>query len=139
MSKINDIKFGQVWKAIKNYKIPESWSDQKDCIIPKGTRIVILNSLVKGAMGFHIMPLTSKGLNKKLVPNLKQMEYLKEGYGISVNKEYFKRYFIIDTDQEITFDNADAKEFWETIKAHQLTPNEKKEWDKFISENFPKK
>lgn len=133
------IKFDQVWRAAKDYKIPEKWSPQKDCVIPRGTRAVVLNTPILGAKNFFIMPLTSKGIDKRLVPDLKQMETAKEGFGVSIDIEHFKRYFVLDDDQKIVFDNADVKEFWETIKARRLTPKETKEWDRFISENFPQK
>lgn len=42
------IKFSQVWRAIKDYKIPEEWSPQKGCIIPKDTRVVVLNTPILG-------------------------------------------------------------------------------------------
>ncbi|MCX5713235.1 MAG: hypothetical protein NT033_00135 [Candidatus Omnitrophica bacterium] len=113
------INFGQVWKATKDYKIPEEWSSQKGCIIPKNTRVVVLNAPVYGALGFYIMPLTSKGLDKRLTPNLKQMEIEKEGFGVTINIEYFKQYFVLDDDQKIVFDNSDAEEFWNRVKTHR--------------------
>ena len=114
------IKFGHVWKAMKDYKIEEEWSLQKDCIIPKNTRVVVLSAPVYGATGFCIMPLTSKGLDKQLVPNLKQMEIEKEGFGVSVNIEYFKRNFVLDENQTIEFDNIDAEKFWNFVNGQHL-------------------
>ena len=112
--KTQDIKFGQVWKAVKDYKIT-MYSEHTNCVIPKGTKIVVLNTPVPEAIGFHIMPLTSKGIDKKLIPNLRQMELHKEGFGVVVNKEYFKRRFILDDNQEIKFDSDDASKFWKEI------------------------
>ena|SRR3989338_1472430 len=112
--KSQDIKFGQVWKAVKDYKIT-MYSEHTNCVIPKGTRVVVLNTPVPEAIGFSIMPLTSKGLDKKLIPNLEQMELHKEGFGVVVNKEYFKRKFILDDNQEIVFDSDDASKFWKKV------------------------
>ncbi len=117
---MSEIKFGQVWKAIKNYKVPELWSPQKGCVIPKDTRVIVLNSPINGALGFTIMPLISKGLDKRLYPNLKQMEFLKEGFGVSVNIEYFKKYFVLDENQAIEFDNSDAEIFWKWVTKNKI-------------------
>jgi hypothetical protein len=51
------------------------------------------------------------------VPNLEQMELKKEGFGVGVNIEYFKRKFVLDDDQEIKFDNPDAERFWNLVIA----------------------
>lgn len=112
-----EIKFRQIWKTIEDYKIT-AYSDHIGCIIPKGTRIIVLNTPMPGALGFYIMPLTSKGLDKKLVPNLKEMELHKEGFGVAVTTGYFKKWFVIDENQKIEFDNKDAEKFWETIVTH---------------------
>ncbi len=109
------INFGQVWKAIKDYKIEEEWSPQKGCVILKNTRVIALSAPIYGAVGFCIMPLTSKGLDKRLVPNLKQMEIEKEGFGVNINIEYFKSNFVLDENQTIEFDNSDAEIFWKWV------------------------
>jgi hypothetical protein len=115
-----NIAFGKVWKAVKDYRITEPYSEQYNCVIPKNTRVVVLHTPRRdsGALGFDIMPLTSKGLDKKLVPNLKQMELNKEGFGIIVLFRKFEEYFVLDEDQEIAFDNTDATEFWQKIVMH---------------------
>jgi len=115
------IKFGQVWKAIKNYEITEWWSPQKGCSIPKGTRIVILNDPVQSATHLDIMLLNSKGLDEKLSPNLAKMEKEKEGFGVTVELKKFSDCFRLDDNQEITFDNSDAAEFWKTILEHTFS------------------
>jgi hypothetical protein len=112
--KNQDIKFGQVWKAVKDYKIT-MYSTHTNCVIPKGARVVVLNTPMPEAIGFSIMPLTSKNIDKKLVPNLKQMELHKEGFGVVVNTEYFKKRFVLDDDQKIEFNSGDSAEFWEKI------------------------
>lgn len=114
------IAFGQVWKTIKDYRITEPYSEHYNCVIPKDTRIVVLSipRSDSGALGFYIMPLTSKGLDKKLVPNLRQMELNKEGFGVIVLFKEFTEYFVLDENQEIVFDNTDAAEFWQKIVKH---------------------
>lgn len=111
------IKFGQVWKAKEDYKITIH-SRQEGCVIPKDTRIVVLNTPEWSAKGFDIIPLTSKGLDRRLVPDLKQMEKDKEGFGVTITIEYFKKKFVLDKDQTIAFDNNDASEFWKRIVKH---------------------
>jgi hypothetical protein len=137
-----DIRLGQVWKAIKDYTITEPYSEHRGCIIPKDTRVVILHTLRRGAQGFYIMPLTSKNLDKKLVPDLKQMALNKEGFGVLVlNKNFFK-YFILDKNQTLDFDNADAGQLWKRIiehtdpKVENIIANlDSKSLDKFITDN----
>jgi len=109
-----DIKFGQVWRATRDFRI-SIYSPQKACIIPKGTKIVVLHTPINGAIVFNIMPLISKGLDERLVPNLKNMETKKEGFGVLVNIEYFKRWFVLDENQKVEFDNKDAADFWRNI------------------------
>ena len=123
------IIFGQVWKATKDYKILEEWSQQKGCVIPRNTRVVVLNTPICGALGFNIMPLVSKGLDKRLMPNLEQMKREKEGFGVSVNIEYFKRNFILDKNQTIEFDNTDAETFWKWVA-------KEKTWQKTSPKKF---
>lgn len=113
--KTQDIKIGQVWKAVKDYKVT-MYSDYSNCVIPNGTRVVVLNTPVPEAIGFYVLPLTSQGIDKRLIPNLRQMELHKDGFGVVVNKEYFKRKFILDDNQKIEFDNEDAFEFWKKVQ-----------------------
>ena len=80
----------------------------KNCIIPKGTRIVILNKPPKEATAFHFMCITTKRLNKKLLPDLKQMEMRKEGFGITIFIETFFNYFKLDKNQKIEFTQSAA-------------------------------
>jgi len=108
------IEFGQVWKAIRDYKIT-IYSHQKGCVIPKDTRVVVLNTPMPEAIGFNIMPLTSKSLDERLVPNLERMELRKEGFGVTVTIEYFKRHFILDGNQKIEFDSTDASLLWNQL------------------------
>lgn len=113
------IKFGQVWKTNRDYLIDEPQAvEYRGCIIPKDTRILVLNTPLSGSAGFHIMPIISKGLNKKLVPDLKLMEERKEGFGIIVLIEKFKKYFVFDENQDVKFDNSDSDKFWKTVIAH---------------------
>lgn len=115
----NKIKFGQVWKATKDYHITEWWSPQKNLIIPKETRVVALGPPVWGKKYFDILLLSSKDLDDKLTPNLEKMEEEKEGFGVSVEIVKFKECFTLDADQTILFDNHDAAVFWKEIREHR--------------------
>jgi hypothetical protein len=117
----NVIKFGQVWKAVKDYQISESWSFQKDCVILFNSRVVVVNTPVRGATHFHILLLNSKGLDERLSPNLEKMEKEKEGFGITIEIKKFRECFVKDDNQSISFDNADAAMLWEEILVHTLT------------------
>lgn len=137
-----DIRLGQVWKATKDYEITEPYSEHLGCIIPKDTRVVVLHTLRRGAKGFLIMPLTSKNLDKKLVPDLKQMEFNKEGFGILVLTKDFLKYFILEKDQTLNFDNADASQLWKKIIEHTdpeveniIAKLDSKSLGKFIADN----
>lgn len=137
-----DIRLGQVWKAKKDYEITEPYSEHLGCIIPKDTRVVVLHTLRRDAKGFLIMPLTSKNLDKKLVPDLKQMELSKEGFGVLVLTEIFLKYFILDKDQTQNFDNADAAQLWKKIIEHTdpeaeniIAKLDSKSLGKFIADN----
>ena len=64
---------------------------------------------------YNIMPLTSEGLDKRLFPNIEKMKREKEGYGVPVNTNHLKQWFVLDDDQEIKFDNPDAEKFWRFV------------------------
>lgn len=137
-----DIRLGQVWKATRDYEISESYSEYQGCIIPKGTRVVVLHTLRRDAQGFSIMPLTSKNLDKKLVPDLNQMELHKVGYGILVITKIFLKNFVLEKDQTLNFDNTDAAELWRRIIEHtdpevecMIANFDSKSLKKFIADN----
>ena len=110
----NSIKLGQVWKAIDNFKV--TFYGFEGCVIPKGTRIVIMSTPIPFLQKFYnIMPLTSEGLDKRLFPNIEKMKREKEGYGVPVNTNHLKQWFVLDDDQEIKFDNPDAEKFWRFV------------------------
>ena len=112
---VNRIKFGQVWKLVKDFPIREKWSVQRGCVIPKGRRVVVLNDPVSGASVFGVLILNSKGLSGKLVPNLKQIYQRKEGFAVLVDIRRFLKYFVKDKNRKIIFDHADSRKFWKDI------------------------
>jgi len=119
-----NVNFCQVWRAVKDYKITEWYSPQLNCILPKGVRVVILNDPPLEATTVGVMPLTSKGLDKKLLFDKKQKYY--EGYAVIMNLENLKKYFVLDVNQKIEFDNEDAKEFWNMIGGTPFMTNFRK-------------
>lgn len=112
------MEFGQVWNAIKDYQITESWSLQKNSVIPCGTRIVTLRPPVFGKKYFGILLLNSKGLDERLSPDLLKMEKEKEGFGIAVEIKKFRECFVLDENQSILFDNENTAIFWREILEH---------------------
>jgi hypothetical protein len=138
----NKILFGQVWKAISDYRIIELYSKHQGCIMPRSTRVVVLNTPRRGANGFYVLPLISRNLDKRLSPDLKQMDLNKEGFGVLVLTNKFLKSFSLDKDQKIDFDNTNAAQFWKTIVEHTDQQLEKilaefddKTIEKFISDN----
>lgn len=112
------INFGQIWVAKKDYLIRERFSQHFGLVIPKATRIIVLHAPLPHSEAFSIMPLTKENVNNKLFPNLKEMELRKEGYGINIFINEFLKFFVLDKDQSIVFEDEDARKFWQTIKAH---------------------
>ena len=113
------VKIGQIWKAIRDFKM--MFYGFEGCVIPKGTRVIIISVPIPLLQKFyHIMPLTSKGLDERLLPNIEKMKHEKEGYGVPANKHYFKQYFALDENQEIKFDNLDAEKFWNFVNGQSL-------------------
>ena len=109
------IKSNQVWKAIKDYCIIEPYSDQRGCVIPSGTRIIVLQDPPPGAEALHIMPLSSKGIDERLIPNMKKIFDQKTGFGVLLSKKNFLEYFELDINQIMSFDNQEIEKFWKTF------------------------
>jgi len=110
----DSVRKGQVWKAVDDFKM--TFFGFEGCVIPKSTRIVIVSVPIFLLQKFYdIMPLTLKGLDERLIPNIEKMKREKEGYGVPINKHSLKRWFVLDKDQEIKFDNPDAEKFWNFV------------------------
>ena len=114
-----NIRFGRVWRAVKDYEMPAYSGKQKGCVIPKGTRIVVLNSPPPGATAVHCMCIDTDGLDSSLLPNLRMMEYLKEGFGVTIGLDGLQTDFVLDEDQSVEFSHEDSRIFYQRILEHQ--------------------
>ena len=115
----NRVKMGQIWKAMHDFKV--TFTGFEGCIIPKDTRVVVISIPFPIIQSFyHVMPLTTYGLDERLLPNIDKMKREKEGYGVPVDKHCFKRSFTIDENQKIVFDNPDVEKFWNFVNGNPL-------------------
>jgi len=118
------VKRGQIYKstadvgvtAVIAYKAPASSGVQ--CILPKGTRIVIESNPPDGAQGVWILPLNYAELERALIPKKELESPMYEGYGIGLNLAYLKRHFVKEINQEVVFDDDRAQKHWALILKH---------------------
>jgi hypothetical protein len=117
-------KLGQVYRALRDvevmgnvsYKGPVSSGFK--CILPGGERIVITNNPPPGAQGVWASPLSYKKLERQLVPEDKLNSPAYGDYGISVAFFQLAKFFELEPNTPIIFDDPGAQEQWELIKKH---------------------
>lgn len=119
----NKPKFGEVYRLINDiqvmggilYKRPTSAGFF--AILPKGTKIVIMNDPPLDANGVEAWPLNYKELEKKIVPKEeRELDYY-QGYGITLLLEQINNHFVKEhiSIKHIRFDDKKIQREWEVI------------------------
>lgn len=116
-------KVGEVYRAINDiqimggiiYKRPAS--SGFSAILPKGTRVVIMDDPPPGANGADVWPLNYRELEEKIISKEERCLEYYHGYGIIVLFEQLNCHFVkeaIDINQ-IRFDDKKIQKEWKFI------------------------
>ena len=122
------VKRGQIYRAIKDVPmlgmviLKAAGSGGFDCMLPKGTKIVIDSDPFFMSKATYALPLNYKELEEKLVP-LKEKQFSKyKEYVLSLNFKDLPNFIKESDGQEVKFDDDRIQQEWD-IKTSKRRKN----------------
>ncbi len=117
-------KFGEVYLTLQDIKVlgvslfKAAGSGGFKCVLPKGTRVVIMHKPMRGASAVSVRPLNYAQLEQCLVPEAERTAPLYNGYGITIYLTDLARHSRREPRAEVVFDSAEAQNAWQLILKH---------------------
>ncbi len=121
---VNRPEFGEIYFTLQDIEVlgvslfKAAGSGGFKCVLPKGTRVVIMHKPVWGASAVNVRPLNYAQLEQRLVPEAERTAPLYNGYGIILYLADLARYCRPEPNAEVIFDNAEAQQSWKAILEH---------------------
>jgi hypothetical protein len=120
----NRLQLGDIYSTLKDIEVlgvslfRAAGSGGFQCILPKGTRVVVMHRPVRGASAVGVKPLNYAQLEPRLVPEAERAAPLYDGYGIIIDLKDLARHCHREPKEEVVFDSTKAQESWKLTLEH---------------------
>lgn len=123
-AKVNRPEFGEIYFTLQDIEVlgvslfKAAGSGGFKCVLPKGTRVVIMHKPMRGASAVNVRPLNYAQLEQRLVPEAERTAPLYNGYGITLYLTDLAKHCRPEPKAEVVFDCAEAQQSWKVILEH---------------------